>query len=274
MFESIILGIVQGVAEWLPVSSEGLIFLIKANFFPGGEDLTEILKLALFLHFGTFLAALVYFRKDVWLLLKALFDYKKLDKETRGILDFLIITTIISGFLGLLFIKILASIDFNIVPASQAITLFIGFLLLATAFLQFRASQKKKIIPLGPDEESGRKEINKKDGVILGIMQSLAVLPGLSRSGLTVSTLLIRKVDESLALKLSFLMSLPIVLGGNIILNLDKFSLDLEFFIALVFSFAFGLLTIDLLLRLSKRVNFAIFVLIFAILTLASAFIF
>lgn len=274
MFESIILGIVQGVAEWLPVSSEGLIFLIKTNFFPKDETLTEIFKLALFLHFGTFLAALVYFRKDVWLLLKAIFDYKKLDKETRDVLDFLIITTIISGFLGLLFIKILDSINFNINSASRVIALLIGLLLLVTAFLQFKVNCKKRIIPCLANKESGRLEINKRDGIILGIIQSLAVLPGLSRSGLTVSTLLIRKVDESLALKLSFLMSLPIVLGGNIILNLDKFSLSPEFFVALSFSFVFGLITIDLLLRLAKKVNFAIFVLIFAILTIASAFVF
>jgi len=274
MAESIILGIVQGIAEWLPVSSEGLIFLIKANFFPGEESLTDILKLALFLHLGTFLAALVYFKKDVWLLLKALFNDKKADKKTKSILDFLIIATIISGLLGLLFIKVLDSVEIDVAQGSRAITLLVGLLLLVTAFLQFKVNYRKKTVSCSVNEDADRSKIKKRDGVILGIVQSLAVLPGLSRSGLTVSALLIRKFDESKALKLSFLMSLPIVLGGNIILAIDSFSLSLEMFVALVFSFVFGLITIDLLLRLARKVNFAIFVLIFAILTIASVFAF
>ncbi len=264
MFEAIVLGIVQGVAEWLPVSSEGLIFLIKTNFF-GGGDFIEIAKLALFLHFGTFLAALVYFRKEVWILLKALVNYKKAGESTKKILNFLIITTIISGVLGFLLIKLFEGFEGKIEDSTRFVTLAIGLLLLVTAFLQFKA---KSI-----NTEKGSDGIKKSDNIILGLVQGFAVLPGLSRSGLTVSVLLLRKFNEESALKLSFLMSMPIVLAGNIVLNLADFSFDLPMLLGLFASFVFGLITIDLLLKLARKVNFAIFILIFAIITIVSVFI-
>ncbi|PIR78342.1 MAG: hypothetical protein COU28_02220, partial [Candidatus Magasanikbacteria bacterium CG10_big_fil_rev_8_21_14_0_10_36_16] len=106
MFEQIILGIIQGVAEWLPVSSEGMIVLIKSNFFPSTTPLAEvIIKQALFLHLGTFFAALVYFRREVGELLKALFNYRKASAETQKLFGFLFISTMISGCLGILLLK-------------------------------------------------------------------------------------------------------------------------------------------------------------------------
>jgi undecaprenyl-diphosphatase len=97
MIESLIIGAVQGIGEWLPVSSEGIILLMKANFFASTETLSEAIHYSLFLHFGTFLAALVYFRKKVWLLLKTLFKYKKASEENKKILNFLILGTLVSG---------------------------------------------------------------------------------------------------------------------------------------------------------------------------------
>ncbi len=258
------MGTVQGVAEWLPVSSEGLIFLIKANFFTSGGAV-EILKLALFLHLGTFLAALVYFHQEVFGLIKILFRYKEAEKEKRKILNFLIISTIVTAFLGGGLYLLGEKLE-DIKLGAQGITLIIGVLLLITAYLQFR-SQKIKTNKL-----KKYRDITYKDGLILGLAQAVAAFPGLSRSGLTVSALLLRKFQEEKALKLSFLMSLPVVLGGNIILNKDKFVFSGPYFWALVFSFLFGLLTIDLLLKVARRFNFAWFVLGFGILTIVSVF--
>jgi undecaprenyl-diphosphatase len=99
------------------------------------------------------------------------------------------------------------------------------------------------------------------------------VLPGLSRSGLTVAALLFRKFEDTEALRLSFLMSLPIVLGGNIILNATSFELSPVAVWGVVTSFLFGLLTIHLLFRLAKKVNFAWFAVLFGVATIAAAFI-
>lgn len=265
MWESLILGAIQGIAEWLPVSSEGIIFLVKANFFPGA-GVEEILKQALFLHFGTFLAALVYFRKEVFHLIRALFKYPQESLETRKLLNFLIVTTIISGILGYLLYRSTQDLGAENLTA-QGINLAVGLLLLITAGVQFRAQSLKK------GEFRGYSQSNKFDNIILGLAQGAAAFPGLSRSGLTVSALLLRRFEEQTALKMSFLMSLPIVLGGNILLNLEKFNLSLENAVALLASFVFGLITIKFLLKLAEKMNFAVFVLIFALLTIGAAFV-
>ena len=253
MLEQIILGIVQGIVEWLPVSSEGVLILIRTNFFPIEQGLEETIREVLFLHLGTFLAALLYFRKDVWKVW-----------ENKKLFNFLLITTLISGILGYSLLKLFINLEEDLVLSSKIITLIIGLLLLITAYLQIKVNKRG-------DREI--KDLNNKDSWLLGLMQGLSALPGLSRSGLTVSTLLLRKFNSHDALKLSFLMSLPIVLAGNIVLNLNSFSFSLELFVGLIFSFVFGLLTINLLLKIAKKINLGYFVLFFAILVIASIFV-
>lgn len=248
MFEQIIMGIIQGIAEWLPISSEGLIILIKSSFFSGG-GIENMVKQALFLHLGTFFAALIYFRKEIISLIQL---------KSRKLLVFLVTATLISGLLGYGLLNLLANL-----PA-RTITLVIGLLLLLTAGFQLKAKK---------GEYKERNDLTVGDGILLGLVQGASVLPGLSRSGLTVSTLLLRKFKSSEALTLSFLMSLPVVLGGNIVLNLDKFVLSSELVWGLIFSFIFGFLTIDLLLKLSKKINFGYFVLFFGLIVIASVFV-
>ncbi len=283
ILESIVLGAIQGIAEWLPVSSEGLIFLVKTNFFNNGESVMDIASLALFLHFGTFLAALFYFRNDVLKILSPKFlipffkgEYIKesvvdkvmdlIDKERKEnvkLFSFLLISTLISGVFGFALLKIFEHAEEGIENQTKFITMGVGVLLLFTAYLQFKAKNggDRKIIKL-----------NTGDGLILGFVQGLAALPGLSRSGLTVSTFLLRKFNEETALKLSFLMSLPIVLGGNIVLNINNVFVTWPKLIALFTSFIFGLITIDVLLRVAKKINFAWFVLVFGLLMIVSGF--
>ncbi|MDD3374107.1 MAG: undecaprenyl-diphosphate phosphatase [Candidatus Omnitrophica bacterium] len=261
--ENIILGIAQGIGEWLPISSEGLIALIKINFF-SGENLFSIIKLALFLHLGTFCAAFVYFRKDVLSLLKALFFYKTAEEKNKKLLTFLIISTTISGLLGFGLITLLSQIENQIRLSGKIITAGVGILLLLTALLQIRT------------KKTGSRNISdlkKTDAIILGFIQGFAVLPGLSRSGTTVAALLLKKFDKTVALKLSFLMSLPIVLIGNIFLGIKYFEFSFEALAGFLFSFIFGLLTIHLLFKIAEKVNFGYFILFFGILTIISVFI-
>lgn len=255
MIESIILGFAQGVAEWLPISSEGLLVLLKVNVFKSSLSLNSLISYALFLHLGTFLAALVYFRKEVLDLLKSLFSNKR--KEA---VRFYIISTVITGIVGILILKLLGSFELS---SAKWIMLLIGIALLVTAFLQFikKGEQYKE-----------EKDLKTIDSVILGILQGFSIIPGLSRSGLTVSGLLLRKFSDTTALKLSFIMSLPAVLAGNILLNLDKLALSPENLLGLLFSFLFGILTIHILLKLSQKINFAWFVLLFGLIVIASVF--
>ena len=264
MFEQLILGIIQGVAEWLPISSEGLIVLAKTNFFGGVENIETVVRQALLLHLGTFLAAFIYFWQDVKILVKTIFSYRSQTQETKKLFSFLLIATVVSGALGFFLIKILSTTASLSKSQGTVITLIIGCLLLGTAFLELKA------------KKSGQREIcdlNMIDSILLGIVQGLAALPGLSRSGLTVSALLLRKLDKTYALKLSFLMSLPIVLAGNLALNFNTLAWTVETLAGLFASFIFGLATIHLLLKIAEKVNFGYFVLFFGILTILSVII-
>jgi undecaprenyl-diphosphatase len=299
MFEQIILGVIQGVTEWLPVSSEGVLVLTRIHLF-GDQSLTAVIQNALFLHLGTFLAALVYFRAEVWQLIKTALAYlcrpktlnhllgdegpknkllrsfqrgkgltnfqpgevyKKSREENQKLFQFLLVSTLISSFLGFYLFKLMAKYEEMFSLTGKMITLAVGILLLLTGWLQLKSKEKGlKLV----------KDLGNADGVWLGLVQGLAALPGLSRSGLTVSTFLLRGFDKQQALRLSFLMSLPIVLAGNIFLNWAYFSLNSVMLWGLLASFVFGLITIHGLLGLARRVNFGYFVILFGILTIFS----
>lgn len=263
IFQQIILGIVQGIVEWLPFSSEGVLLLVRTYFF---EEIAveTFIRQALFLHLGTFFAALIYFRKDVKEIIHGTFNYKKTDVVTKRTIKFLVIATLISGVLGLALIQFFNLIDTKLILSNKIITFSVGILLLVTGFIQLK---------VGRGGTRNAYHLNTKDGIFLGIAQGFAVLPGLSRSGLTVSSLLFRNIEETNALRLSFILSLPIVLIGNILLNLHDVQFVSGMFFGILFAFISGLLTIHIFMRISQRVKFGHFVLIMAFLMIAASFI-
>ena len=264
VLQYLILGVVQGILEWLPISSSAFIILIMSNFFQI-TDVSSLLHSALFLHLGTFFAALIYFWNDVADLFRTAFNYKKSSNEKVVILNFIVITTIITGFIGIILLTV-ASFFNSLELTGKAISFGVGFLLLITGIFQIKVRSK------GLKKEN---HLKNKDSVWLGIAQGFSTLPGLSRSGITISTLLIRKFDDTTALRLSFLMSLPIVLFGNLLLNykdiLTIFSSTALY--GLLASFILGLATIHILMKLSRKINFGWFVFIFALLMMLSVLI-
>lgn len=260
MFEVLLLGAVQGVFEWLPVSSEGLLVLLQVNLF-GQTSAVEAIKLALFLHLGTFLAALVYFWFDVKRLLRQFFNYGQLDTLARSEVNLYVVATVVSGVVAGSLLQLLKIVDTTLLVSGKVITVIIGILLLITAALQFARKRKGSRV-LG--------QANRNDALQLGLFQGLAVLPGVSRSGSTTAIMILRNFTEESSLRASFIVSLPIVLLGNIILNADKFNPSFELLVALLTSFTLGLLTIHWLMKLVHRINFGWFVLVFAIITLVA----
>lgn len=263
MIEGIVLGAIQGVTEWLPISSDGMITLAKVNFFNDGKTLGELIRLALFLHIGTFLAALWYFRKEVWGIFKTVLKYSAADNDSKTLVRFLFVSTLVSGAVGFPLLKAMDAFGNNIELTGKAMTGIVGAMLLLTAFAQLKATK---------NGEKDAKDLSIGDSVLLGLAQGLSVLPGLSRSGLTVSALLLRKFDDIPALRISFLMSLPAVLGGNIIIGLQDFVFSPTILWGIFFSFLFGILTIHLLMKIAQKIRFGLFVLFFGILTLLSLF--
>jgi undecaprenyl-diphosphatase len=263
MFESIILGAVQGIAEWLPISSEAMIVLVKTNFFPTGVAFSEIISYAIFLHLGTLLAVVVYYWGTLKNLLIELFSYKKLNKDRKDYLNFIIIATGVSGVLGLALIKIVEHYEY-IFENTFLINIFVASFLIITAGLLFITEQKAKNINV---------TLSKKRGLITGVFQGLAAIPGISRSGSTVAGMGLLGISKEQALELSFILSIPIVFLANIILNFNEFlNFSIQHFSALLSAFVFGILTIDLLLKLVRKIRFSYFVAFFAILLIIISF--
>ncbi len=262
IIQYIFLGIIQGILEWFPISSSAFTILVMTNFF-GISDLSFLLHSALFLHLGTFLSAAIYFRKDVFELIKTAFEYKKMPNEELVVFNFILVSTIVTAFIGIIFLTIISFFESGIEVTGKVISLAVGFLLLITGVFQVKKKSK------GIRHE---KSLKNKDSFIAGIAQGFATLPGVSRSGITISALLLRKFDDTTALKLSFLMSLPVVLFGNLILNyadlINIFSSTALY--GLLASFIFGMATIHGLMKLSRKINFGWFVIIFALLMMIS----
>ncbi len=259
--EAVILAVVQGITEWLPISSEGVSSLVMINFFD--KSLAEAIFMAGWLHTGTLLAATVYFWRDIREIIHNLPKYVR-DPRNKdgysGLTSFLIISTIFTAAIGApLLLFSLDNIDF----AGGSAMAFIGILLIVTGLIQ-RFIRPSRIV-------AGT--VRMSDAVIVGIIQAFAVLPGLSRSGLTTSTLLLRKHDPEYALKLSFLMSIPAVFVAEVgLVLMQKVVFDMSSLVAIIVSFLLGLLTLGSLLKIAQRVNFGYFCIFLGALSMLAVF--
>lgn len=215
LIQSIIMGIVQGLSEFLPISSSAhLVF--TSNFykvFKGIEIVQESnqeIFLDIMLHLGTLIAVLIYFRKEIWEIIQALYwglknkDYSSKDFKT-GI--YIILGTIITVIIAYPLHEVAEFLVFK--PSIVG-----GLLIFTGLLLLFSEGYGKKI--------KDKKEINMKSSIMIAIAQGLAALPGFSRSGLTIATGLLNGHDRSIAAKYSFLLSIPIILGASMVYPLVK----------------------------------------------------
>lgn len=260
MFTHFILGALQGIAEWLPISSEAVLVLAQVHWL-GETDLSTLIETALFFHLGTFLAALVYYRKQVVDIFRVLLAWPKAEAHQKADVRFYVVATLVSAGIGFVILTLLKQVVFDFELAGRIITIIVGLLLLVTAALQMFASKRS---------ERALQEPTLADAVYTGVGQGFAALPGVSRSGTTVSVLLLRGLNKRASLSLSFILSLPIVLGGNILLNASDFHVSAEALVGLASAFVFGLLTIHALVGLAERIKFAWFVGVFGVLTIIS----
>ena len=194
-FEAIILGIIQGLTEFLPVSSSGHLVIAK-NLF-GIE--THNLSFEVAVHAATVMSTIVVFRKEIWDLLKGLFMFKY-NSQTEYV--FKILVSVVPVMLVGLFFKDFVERIFG------SGLLIVGIALLITSALLYFSDRSSS----NPKKEGG-KEIGYKEAFIIGLSQAVAVIPGLSRSGTTISTGLFLGVKRSEVAKFSFLMVLIPILG-------------------------------------------------------------
>lgn len=213
--QSILMGIVQGLSEFLPISSSAhLVF--TSNFykvFKGIElvhESNQEIFLDIMLHLGTLIAVLIFFRKEIFEILKALYTGLKTKNYTSR--EFKIGTYIILGTI----ITVLIAFPLNEVAGSLVFKpAFVGLLLIFTGILLlFSEAWSKKL--------TEKKEITLKSSILIAIAQGLAAIPGFSRSGLTIATGLLSGSDRTTSARYSFLLSIPIILGASMFYPLIK----------------------------------------------------
>src|SRR5210317_351816 len=191
--EAIILGFIQGLTEFLPVSSSGHLELMKAI---QGQEITgeSSMLMTVVLHFATALSTIVVFRKDIGEIFKGLFQFK-LNEEFYFSVK-IVLSMIPAAVIGVLFEDELESLFTGKI-------MFVGVMLLLTGALLILADRAKNT----------DKKVGFGHAVIIGISQAIAILPGVSRSGSTIGTSVLLGIDRSKAARFSFLMVVPLILG-------------------------------------------------------------
>ena len=221
--------------------------LIMVDIF--GYAIDNATRLSFFLHLGTVFSAILYFRKDVVKILGNLNGYRPNFKEDNKLISFLLISTIISGGLGFVIFRYTA----DLLISGEFLLGLIGVALIITGLVQKFSKQ------VGVKSTSN---LSMRDSVLLGIVQAFSAIPGLSRSGITVSTFLFRGYSGNESLRLSFLMGIPAILGAQAGLIALEGLPELDFTnlgLALLFSFGFGYASISFLIKISNRIPFWLF---------------
>jgi undecaprenyl-diphosphatase len=192
VFEALILGAVQGITEFLPVSSSGHLVLLQKIF--GIRE--SALLFDTLVHGGTLTAVFVVLRKDIWNILK---------RPIQPITGYLIIATIPAVIFALAFK--------DTIEEAFASADFLGFAFLITSAMLILSDLLSK----RPGKTRDKTEMNLIDALIIGLLQAVAIIPGISRSGATLSGALSRKLDRDFAARFSFLLSIPAILGALVL---------------------------------------------------------
>lgn len=203
LFEALIFGIVQGITEFLPISSTAHIVITELLFgynFPG-------LAFEIFLHMASVFAVILYFRRELWAVITGFFSYfGNRSAENRIHFRFglyIIVATIITGAAGLLLKNL-------VVDVMKTPPFIAGALVVTGTFLIFIERFKK----YGSRRENKMRFL---DAIIVGLAQTIAVLPGISRSGATLIAGLWIGLERETAVRYSFLLAIPIILGSTVL---------------------------------------------------------
>lgn len=234
--EALVLGIVQGLTEWLPVSSSGHLVIAQEML---GMDADENLVFDLVVHLGTLIAVCAYFRRELWRVLVGMTTPKERRGEQENALRklgfLLLIGTVPAAIAGILLTDYVESIfDIKLV----------GIALMANAILLFAAERF--------GNRGAKKSANTRDAVVIGTFQAVSIMPGISRSGSTLSGGMFMGLERETAAVFAFLLSVPILLAAFAygVVTLDTFDLDVvASVIGAVAAFATGIVSIGYLLK-------------------------
>ncbi|MFP8952693.1 undecaprenyl-diphosphate phosphatase [Natrialbaceae archaeon A-arb3/5] len=245
---AVLAGIVQGIVEWLPVSSQGNLSLFLTIV---GTSPDHALQLALFLQLGTTLSSALYYREDIRESVDAVPEWRPTTafSGANAVTTFVVVACLATGLIGLP-IYFLA-VDFASELSGGLFIAAIGVLLVATGIVQL-ASESVEL--------AEKAEPSFRDAVIVGAFQGLSILPGVSRSGITTSVLLFRSYQAPSAFRLSFLLSIPAGLGAGALIFVTEGGIPGvgagAAMLAIATSAVVGYATIGLLMRVVERIPF------------------
>lgn len=243
----IILSFVQGASEFLPISSSGHLIIMQQLLGVNGEGTLEF---DVALHLGTILSIICYFYKDVKIILLDIFNVITFRRRKPEILWQLIISTIPAVIVGFYLIHFGWEDMFRRLPVIAFNLIFFGILLYVV---------DKKFPQL-----YSLYAISNKKAFIIGLAQALALIPGVSRSGICITAARFLKVEKKSSVEFAMLISIPAILGAsllsgvNIIKSNSPFNIQ-DFLYGIAFSFIFGLLFIKFLMSFVKRFSFKAF---------------
>ncbi|MBQ8219289.1 MAG: undecaprenyl-diphosphatase UppP [Bacilli bacterium] len=246
MLKTIILGIIQGIGEFLPISSSAHLILVPYLF--GWEQSSMAFDIAL--HFGTLLAVLTIFFNDWWSLFTG-----ALNKITKGKNSFenkmfwyLVIATIPGALLGFLLNDVVENVFRQKIWLIATALGIMGILI----YLGDKWADKHYKI------ETDYKHISLKQALVIGLSQSLAIIPGFSRSGTTILAARLMGLSKSAATKFTFILSVPIIAGATI-LEIGNLAFTFETLLGIVIAYIVGIISIKFLLEYIKRHDFSVF---------------
>ena len=264
VIQGILLGILQGIAEFLPISSSGHL-AVAQNLF-GLDDIPLLFDV--FLHLATLAAVCLYFWRKIWELLKCLGrwisksskvkenskDYDVVlaqkDLANRKIIIAIILSTIVTGVMGIITSKLIPNLSIKVTCCGFLVT---SLFLILSSVIEKRSS---KISQNSDDKKNP--SVSKLQALIIGFMQGIGTLPGISRSGSTIAGALFCKVDRSLAGEYSFIISIPAILGAFILELKDLSEVSSTIGAAPVIAgcaaaFAAGYISLTLLMKMIKK---------------------
>ena len=237
LIEIFILAVIQGLTEWLPVSSSGHL-VITQKFL--GLNLPLIFDVIL--HVGTLIVVLIVFRKDIIDIIKAVVK-RDFENEEGRLALFIVVGSVPLAIIGFIVHDVIESLFSNL--------LAVGVALIITGWVLFFSERRV-----------GNRKMGYLDVLLIGLAQGITIIPGVSRSGVTVATGLLRKIDKATAFRYSFLLSVPAVLGATVMESRDMILGNIDMaplFLGATISMIVGYISLKLLQKIVMNEKFHLF---------------
>jgi undecaprenyl-diphosphatase len=237
LIEIFILAVIQGLTEWLPVSSSGHLVITQKIL---GLNLPLIFDVML--HAGTLIVVLTVFRKDIADITKAVVK-RDFENEKGKLALFIVVGSVPIAIIGFIFHDVIESLFSNL--------LAVGIALIITGSVLFFSEKRL-----------GNRKMGFLDSLLIGLAQGITIIPGVSRSGITIATGLLRKIDKVTAFRYSFLLSVPAIIGAAVMESRDMILRNMDMvplFLGATISMIVGYVSLKLLQKIIMNEKFHLF---------------